>query len=265
MLAFKPQKHLASHVDTLWVTNGPLETRATFEYYPVPTSDVLIILDERTCEIFHCSAATTRGTVTASAGKAYFALRLRPGMGADLFGTWETRRTDATTSLDRLFGIPSDSLGQMLLEAATPRRQADLLFSTLQNQRPGSAGLAHGQLAGRIIETTGGGIPVANVARELGISPRQMERQVRLFTGLTPKGLARSVRLQHCFERLHHGGFANLASLAQDLGYMDQPHFIRDFKSMTGKTPGQYLAGTRMAAHVTDVAVPAPDRPLFQF
>jgi AraC-like DNA-binding protein len=32
----------------------------------------------------------------------------------------------------------------------------------------------------------------------------------------------------------------NLAALAQDLGYFDQAHFTRDFKQITGATPGRY-------------------------
>jgi AraC-like DNA-binding protein len=55
--------------------------------------------------------------------------------------------------------------------------------------------------------------------------------------GVSPKWLIR------CFatpERLHAGVDMNLSTLAQDLGYFDQAHFTRDFKQITGVSPGRY-------------------------
>jgi AraC-like DNA-binding protein len=36
------------------------------------------------------------------------------------------------------------------------------------------------------------------------------------------------------------------ANLAYAAGSCDQPHFNRDFKSLTGKTPGDHLADRRL-------------------
>jgi AraC-like DNA-binding protein len=46
--------------------------------------------------------------------------------------------------------------------------------------------------------------------------------------------------LQDALERLEAGVDINLSSLAQDLGYFDQAHFTRDFKRVTGVSPGRY-------------------------
>jgi AraC-like DNA-binding protein len=37
----------------------------------------------------------------------------------------------------------------------------------------------------------------------------------------------------------------DFAALALDLGYSDQPHFIRDFKNLVGKTPADYHKSLR--------------------
>jgi AraC-like DNA-binding protein len=37
-----------------------------------------------------------------------------------------------------------------------------------------------------------------------------------------------------------------LTDLAFEAGFCDQPHFIRDFKSLTGKTPGDHLTDRRL-------------------
>ena len=38
----------------------------------------------------------------------------------------------------------------------------------------------------------------------------------------------------------HNAGFRALDILAEELGYNDQYHFIRQFKARTGLTPGLY-------------------------
>jgi AraC-like DNA-binding protein len=48
-------------------------------------------------------------------------------------------------------------------------------------------------------------------------------------------------RLHEALERLAQGGNVEWARLALDLGYFDQAHFIRDFKALVGRTPGEYL------------------------
>lgn len=267
MIAFKPGKNLCSHVDTLWVTDGPLRENLAFEYYPVATSDLLFALSENQCQIFLCGAATEQGTVMTSPGKTYFALRFRPGMAADLFGSQQTAITNATTELNDLFGMSTDVWGEKLHQAATPVEQAAFLFRTLLGQNLNAAELTRGQAAARRIAATGGGRAIHDIAGDMHSSTRQLERQIKTLTGLTPKSLARMVRLQRTFTLLHHNRFSSLTTLALNLGYMDQSHFIRDFKCMTQKTPGEFLMETRFAAHVTTVSAPPAmmRHPIYRF
>jgi AraC-like DNA-binding protein len=47
-------------------------------------------------------------------------------------------------------------------------------------------------------------------------------------------------RLHEVTARMAAGGAIDWAALAADLGYADQGHFIRDFKSMFGEPPTWY-------------------------
>jgi AraC-like DNA-binding protein len=60
-------------------------------------------------------------------------------------------------------------------------------------------------------------------------------------TGLHPKWLLQRRRLQEAAARLRSGG-TDLARLAADRGYADQAHLTRDFRTVTGLTPGQFAA-----------------------
>lgn len=85
---------------------------------------------------------------------------------------------------------------------------------------------------------------VAEVADAVGLSERSLQRLVLSRVGLTPKWLIQRRRLHDAVARLKAGG-RPLADLAADLGYTDQAHFTHDFRTVTGLTPGRYLADQR--------------------
>jgi AraC-like DNA-binding protein len=81
-----------------------------------------------------------------------------------------------------------------------------------------------------------GRISVDVLAAGMGVGPRQLERKFRERVGLGPKRFAKVLRFQSVFRRafLEERPWAELAL---DCGYFDQSHFIRDFKSFTGRSP----------------------------
>ena len=96
---------------------------------------------------------------------------------------------------------------------------------------------------------------VADLAEAFGIGERTLQRLVLHRVGMTPKWLIQRRRLHDAVERLK-AGTTSLAEIAADLGYTDQAHFTQDFRTVTGMTPGHYLA--RPAA-VTQAVPPGLD------
>lgn len=84
-------------------------------------------------------------------------------------------------------------------------------------------------------------VRVDDLARELGLSERALQRLTRDRLGLTPKWLIQRRRLHDATYRLKQGTVV-LGDLAHELGYTDQAHFTRDFSRLTGRPPGAYLA-----------------------
>lgn len=87
-----------------------------------------------------------------------------------------------------------------------------------------------------------GQLSIDGLAEQQGTSRRQLERRFAATVGLSPKQLAKIVRLQYALKGLEQKQFDNLTSLAMEYGYFDQAHFIKDFKEFTGVTPGQFYA-----------------------
>lgn len=82
--------------------------------------------------------------------------------------------------------------------------------------------------------------PPGQMARDYGLSLRQIERRFAQQFGLTPKAYQRLAR--HALLLAHLGQTAeagDLAALASKLGYADQAHLSRDLKHFTGMQPGK--------------------------
>lgn len=80
---------------------------------------------------------------------------------------------------------------------------------------------------------------VREIAAGTCYSQRQLERIFREGVGMSPKTYLRLLRINRSMRLLRPG--ASLAETAQEAGYFDQSHFIRDFKAVCGVTPGAYL------------------------
>ncbi|MHB1137952.1 MAG: helix-turn-helix domain-containing protein [Microthrixaceae bacterium] len=86
-------------------------------------------------------------------------------------------------------------------------------------------------------------VRVAQLAEHFGCSERSLQRLVRRRLGLTPKWLIQRRRLQEASLRLRaHEPARTLADLAAELGYADQAHLVRDFRTVTGSTPAAFAA-----------------------
>jgi AraC-like DNA-binding protein len=87
------------------------------------------------------------------------------------------------------------------------------------------------------ILATNGKIKLSSLARELHIHVRTLERRFREETALQPKQFARIIQFQSSLIQMSINDYKKLADVVYENGYADQSHFIRVFKSFTGKTP----------------------------
>ncbi|MEJ7704830.1 MAG: helix-turn-helix domain-containing protein [Geodermatophilaceae bacterium] len=78
------------------------------------------------------------------------------------------------------------------------------------------------------------------LADRLGTSVRRLQRSFAEYVGASPKWVIRRYRLAEVSRRLEPGIAFDWACLAAELGYADQAHFTRDFRSMLGEPPTRY-------------------------
>jgi AraC-like DNA-binding protein len=83
-------------------------------------------------------------------------------------------------------------------------------------------------------------ITAPRLAADAGISVRSLHRLFERHVGVGTKSIVRRARVQDAAERVARGEAVDWARVAQELGYHDQAHLIRDFRAQVGATPAAY-------------------------
>lgn len=91
------------------------------------------------------------------------------------------------------------------------------------------------------IEATDGAVVVAELAREVGTTPRHLQRLFGDAVGISPKLLCRIRRFQRVFAAWRDDP-GNWAEVAVRCGYFDQAHLVRDFSELGGAAPAGLIA-----------------------
>lgn len=87
-----------------------------------------------------------------------------------------------------------------------------------------------------------GSISIDELAENLSISKRQLERRFTAAVGISPKLFARITRFQNILQLIENKEFKSFTTVAYEGGFYDQAHFIKDFKDFTGLNPKQYFS-----------------------
>ena len=84
---------------------------------------------------------------------------------------------------------------------------------------------------------------VESLPARCGVQDRTLQRIFRRYIGASARWVIKRYRIFEALEQLEAGEPAQWASLAQDLGYYDQAHFINDFRKLVGRSPAAYVKG----------------------
>ena len=179
---------------------------------------------------------TTARLVRTPAGVEYVAVRFAPGQAPGLLGVPAHELRDLQPDLDDVWPGRGRRLADLIAESPDrPRALAEFVRSELVRAADRPDPLAR-QVAQRLAR----GERVGDVARAVGLSPRQLHRRSLDAFGYGPKTLARVLRLNRALTLARAG--VELADVAATTGYADQAHFARDVRELTGTTARALLA-----------------------
>lgn len=112
----------------------------------------------------------------------------------------------------------------------------------------------------RSAEALASGLALADCAAASGLSERQFRRRFAERHGLSPKAYQRHLRVDRLLRRLHERPWEADPGPLHDDGFADQAHAIREFRALTGLTPGAYQRLKR-GSDLSLRSVPQPAEP----
>jgi AraC-like DNA-binding protein len=201
--------------------------------------------------------------IEAAPGASMAVIRFRPGGAFPFLGFDVDAITDTVDELDVVLGRATRELRERILEAPTlpAKMQAVEVWLLARGRGRLETNAVIEYLAGRLFAPAG--IRISDVVSDIGYTQRHVAGLFRRWVGLSPKQYGRIRRFQQVLGTIAQrpaGGDPELADLMlrgrpvdepdwADLalahGYYDQSHLIREFRELSGFTPGQYVASFR--------------------
>ncbi|HEV7806601.1 MAG TPA: helix-turn-helix transcriptional regulator [Solirubrobacteraceae bacterium] len=175
--------------------------------------------------------------VPLAAGARVAGVRLHPGAAPALLDVDAAALRDGRLAIDDAWGDDGRRLAEALDEHDD---RCDVLLSALARRAATAAppdALVRAAIARLLVPR----LAVARLARELGVSERQLRRRFDATVGYGPRRLARVLRLGRALAAAHAG--EELGRVAADAGYADQAHFAHDCRSLAGASPSALLHG----------------------
>lgn len=188
------------------------------------------------------------------------AIAMTPMGAYALFGLPLRELANTNIGLADLVGADAHLLIEQLAESpgwpARFRVLDDYLTARLQHG-PTLARQVRG--AWQRLMTSPGRLRISTLADEIGWTRQHLNVRFREQIGLTPKTVARIARLHHAATLLTRPSPPSWSDVAHRCGYADQPHLNRDFRTLTGCTPTEYLtdAAARTASRPATCTHPA--------
>jgi AraC-like DNA-binding protein len=232
---YAPSPDLAELVERHWIVEWDLDAPFTQEVVTHPCVNL----------VFEPDVAMVHGVVTGrdartlvGRGKAV-GVKFRPGGFHPFLPVPAWRLTDSALAVDEAFGVNPHA---EVLAAREDRAQIAVVERFLRSlPREADPCVAEVVELFRLILRDASLVRVDQLAARAGRSPRALQRLFREYVGVTPKWVLQRLRLHEAAERMADGA-GDWASLALDLGYFDQAHFIKDFRRVVGRSPGEYAA-----------------------
>lgn len=240
-----PAQDLAPFVEHFWTVAWDVAEPEVREVLPHPS--VQLVLEAGRSRV--AGVPTGKFTRRLEGKGRVLGTKFLPGGFRPFFGRSVSGLTDRMLPLADVFGPEAETLEARALACADPLAGFEVVQSFLRGRDPAPDPTI--ELVGRIAARAATDRDITRVdqlVRAFGLGPRALQRLFDDYVGVTPKWIIQRYRLHEAAERLASDPATDGATLALDLGYADQAHFIRDFKKLVGSSPAEYAKAVRARA-----------------
>jgi AraC-like DNA-binding protein len=243
-----PSAHLADHVERHWIVEWDLRGAEPFVQEILPHPCVNLSSEPGLIAVYGIPLSRSPHRLEGSG--VVVGTKFRPGGFAGFIDTPTSGLNDRVVALAELFGGAGAHLERELARrAGDPDGHIEAVEAFLRERLPAPDlrfELVRAVVGEMLVATPG--TTVAELAERHAVSQRTLQRLFRDHVGVGPKWVLKRYRIHEAAERIAAGEVDDQASLALELGYFDQPHFIRDFTAQIGRSPGAYARACAAAA-----------------
>lgn len=201
----------------------------------------------QTCQRAWVSGIRTRPiTIPSGRGSRMLVVAFKKGRASPFYPLPISELTDRVMSADLIFGLDSVNLREQLLAAPSTAGMFQLVEAFLLYRAGGA--LPTGE------ETRCVAYAVARItskpdragfqqlSEQIGYSQKHFINLFKKQVGVSPGQYMKIMRFQKAILEIETAGSVHWSEIALRNGFYDQAHFIHEFKSYSGFTPGEYLA-----------------------
>lgn len=172
-----------------------------------------------------------------------FAIRFYPYGFSNFVSEPISSLVDKETPIDQLFGKEiADDLEQKIIHAKNTEQRIStiekFLLDKLNDEKTINSIVKNTVDA---IFSTNGSTSINSILKSNLSKRRQLERNFKKQIGVSPKQLGKVIRLQTALKMLLDQKSKTLTNIAYDSDYFDQAHFAKDFREFTGVSPKEFL------------------------
>lgn len=244
VLRWAPPVSLHACVAYAWRVAWDLSGQPAHTQETAPHPNAYLVLDKGKLQV---SGVSRKRFVRVLVDKGWaFGVKFRPGGMRAFVPRAMAELTDKVFPVEEIFGVDAVAFREEMLRTEAPETLANMAFCFLE-RRMGTFDprVEQANALVDLILATPAIRSVEDLARMSGLNVRALQRLFREFVGVSPKWVIRRYRLHELIARMQSGEDLYWAALAQDLGYFDQAHLIRDFKLLVGRAPEEYRRATR--------------------
>jgi len=235
----KPSSVLSGIIETFWFVSWDLSDKEPHVQQNIPDPCINIVFEADVAKVV--GAVTKRYSVELFGKGRIFGIKFIPGGFYSLTGMEVSKFTDSDLSIKQFFGKETNELIKEINATSNIKQMVQLSENFFQSQilklkRNANEVVSIVSLISNDLSI----LRVIDLSRKTGLSERNLQRLFKEQVGVSPKWVIRKYRIQEVLSRLEEGNY-DWQQLVSQLDYFDQSHFIKDFKSLIGVTPVEYI------------------------
>ncbi len=242
LLRVEPAEDVARFVEFHWVVRWDLRGRAPHDQQVLTHPNVHLVFEAPASAVYGVQRAVF--TRRLEGAGHVFGVKFRPGGFRPLLGSAVAELADRRVPAAELFGPAVAEAERTVAATADVAAMTRAAEGFLRGLLPEPDPVAE-EVAAIVERITGRPslFRVDELAADLGMSVRALQRLFAEYVGAAPKWVLRRARLHEAAARADGGARVDWAELAAGLGYADQSHLVRDFTAAVGAPPARYARG----------------------